>query len=52
MQASGKPPNRIEREYQRTGPTIARLLLSKRDQQHADRDAVEVVTVVSDVGRP
>jgi hypothetical protein len=42
----------IERPYQPTGPTSARPLLSKRDQQHADRDAVEVVTIVSDVGRP
>jgi hypothetical protein len=28
------------------------LLPSMRDQKHADREAVEVVTVVGDVGRP
>ncbi len=27
------------------------MLLSKRAQKHADREAVEVVTVVADVGR-
>ena len=38
----------------RSLPAPARrgLLLSKRDQKHADREAVEVVTVVGDIGRP
>jgi hypothetical protein len=38
----------------RSLPAPARrcLLPSNRDEKHADREAVEVVTVVGDVGRP